>query len=456
LSSCSSCQPVTLIHGPPGTGKTTTLAAVILSAVANGERVLVTAPSHAACDAATAAIAKHWPHQEFGHAENGNLVRQAPRLRITDPTVIKYRPKHSVGDEKICKLYLKKANRPGQMLLMEGRRRGRQESTLLRDYNIILSEQSRKQKDAEKKAVLAAKVVVCTNAIANLASPANFDLVCCDEAGFADDSSLTSLLLKSKRVIMSGDHLQLPPVIISPSALAGGLGVSLFERLGKLLPHNIILLNAQYRSNELISGWSSKHFYGGDVLAATSVAKIKLHELPNVARTAETEASLLFIDTSGEGYTETSGFEENEKTDEDEALENFDEALVVEMLVKKFLHLGVLASDIGIITPYWSQVALLRSLLWSEPRYRSVEVRTVDGYQGREKELIILSLVRSNPERKIGFLKESRRMNVAVTRAKRCCIVIGNAETLSSDHAITSFVNYCRENNALMPVKDVF
>ena len=130
--------------------------------------------------------------------------------------------------------------------------------------------------------------------------------------------------------------------------------------------------------------------------------------------TAETRTSLLFLDTAGEGYTETQGEDVKDdkspvrRSEEDESIANHEEALVVEMVLKKFLFLGVPAKEIGVISPYWSQVELLRHLLWSESAFKNVEVRTVDGYQGREKELIILSLVRSNANRTVGFLRESR------------------------------------------------
>ena len=136
----------------------------------------------------------------------------------------------------------------------------------------------------------------------------------------------------------------------------------------------------------------------------------------NMKETAETRTNLLFLDTASEGYAETQvecdASEEDPAPpgvkEEEESIANHEEALVVEMLLRKFLHLGVAASDVGVISPYWAQVALLRHLIWSDSVCRNVEVRTVDGYQGREKELILLSLVRSNAEKTVGFLRESR------------------------------------------------
>ncbi len=163
----------------------------------------------------------------------------------------------------------------------------------------------------------------------------------------------------------------------------------------------------QHRSNRLISDWSSQHFYGGLIVAHPSVAGSKLHDLRGVQETAETKTNLLFIDTTGDdAYLENEAeIDKNlQLRAEDESFANFGEALIVEMVLKKYLHLGLRPRQIGLITPYHAQVSTLRSVIGDE----RVEVRTVDGYQGRQKELIIISLVRSNHEANVGFLRESR------------------------------------------------
>ena len=420
---CAHCRPVTLIHGPPGTGKTATLAAAVVYAALNGDRVLVTAPSHAACDAVTAAIARHWPPDTLGKAEEGNLVRLVNPLRLTDFSLNKYVA--SVKD--VEGKYKEALNRISALKAsMLGEKNRARRSDLLTKFNKELANVRWERVKHENAAVSNAKVVVCTNNHASNMSAkrksggvnvTDFDLVCYDEAGFSLETEVLPAVLASKRIIMSGDHLQLPPVVLSSEAKTGGLDVSLFEKLCRSMPSNVVLLNRQFRANSLISGWSSEYFYNSQVVADSSVASIALHDLPGVKETAETRTSLLFLDTAGEGYTETQG--EDSKTsqagkgpvrrsEEDESIANYEEALVVEMVLKKFLHLGVPARDVGVISPYWSQVELLRHLLWSESRYQNVEVRTVDGYQGREKELIILSLVRSNAKKTVGFLRESR------------------------------------------------
>ena len=417
---CAHRQPVTLIHGPPGTGKTATLAAAIISAAVNGDRVLVTAPSHAACDAVTAAVAKRWCHKALGRAEDGNLLRLANPLRLTDFSMSKY----VVALESRRGTYKEAHDRVSAVKASLFREKNKKKlAALLDEFNRELGNVRRERTRCENAAVSNAKVVVCTNNHAcNMSSNrksgfnvADFDLVCYDEAGFALDTEVLPAVLASRRIIMSGDHLQLPPVVLSREAKNGGLDVSLFEKLCRSMTDNVVLLNKQFRANALISGWSSKFFYNSLVVADSSVASIALHDLPGVRETAETRTNLLFLDTASEGYTETQVEDDRSEEDpaprareEEESIANHEEALVVEMLLRKFLHLGVAASDVGVISPYWAQVALLRHLIWSDAACRNVEVRTVDGYQGREKELILLSLVRSNAEKTVGFLRESR------------------------------------------------
>ena len=313
---------------------------------------------------------------------------------------------------------------------MLGEKNRAKRSLLLTKFNKELANVRWERVQHENAAVSHAKVVVCTNNHAsNMCAKrksggvtvSDFDLVCYDEAGFSLETEVLPAVLASKRIIMSGDHLQLPPVVLSSEAKIGGLNVSLFEKLCRSMPSNVVLLNRQFRANALISGWSSEYFYNSQVVADSSVSSIALHDLPGVKETAETRTSLLFLDTAGEGYSETQGEDGSQVSqakgpvrkseEEDESIANYEEALVVEMVLTKFLHLGVPARDVGVISPYWSQVELLRHLLWSESTYRNVEVRTVDGYQGREKELIILSLVRSNAKKTVGFLRESRFAN---------------------------------------------
>jgi len=155
-------------------------------------------------------------------------------------------------------------------------------------------------------------------------------------------------------------------------------------------------------------------------------------------------------------YVDTSDMDWEEDIEDEDSISNCAEAVFVSELVDKFIALGVDQSSVGVIAPYWSQIALIRSLVWEEAGLREIEIRTVDGFQGREKEVIILSLVRSNDTSDIGFLAETRRINVSVTRAKRACVIVGDSGTLNTDPGLTSLHEYCRKIDALYTVHQIY
>ena len=176
-----------------------------------------------------------------------------------------------------------------------------------------------------------------------------------------------------------------------------------------------------------------------------------LHQLVHIKRVSMeeriwTESPMLWLDSKGCSW--------EEQAEEEESVSNCDEAVMVADLVSRFLQLGVREQMIGVISPYWAQVALCRSLVWEGEGKTGVEVRTVDGYQGREKEVIVLSMVRSNPDGVVGFLSESRRVNVSITRAKRCCIIIGDSDTLRSDQGLDSLWRFCEQNRLVRSVRE--
>ena len=310
----------------------------------------------------------------------------------------------------------------------------------------------------EDEIISKAKIVVMTNSNASKArilrklKAGEFSLLCVDEAGFALDDEILPLIIHARRLIMAGDPLQLPPVVQCEEAKKKGYGVSLLERLCDVMPENVSLLATQYRSNSVISDWSSKYFYGGKVVAAPSVAKSVLSDVANVRSSKLTNSPLIFVNTKGKQFCEESDVDLDAN---DESVCNYDEAFVIELLVRKFISLGVKSSSVGIITPYWAQVSVLRTLIWTDETLKDVEIRTVDGYQGREKELIVLSLVRSNERGSVGFLRETRRINVSVTRAKKCCVVVGDSETLTCDEGLRSLYEYCYENRAVVSVQNI-
>ena len=205
-------------------------------------------------------------------------------------------------------------------------------------------------------------------------------------------------------------------------------------------------LTQQFRSNSMISDWSSQFFYDNKLKAHPSVARNKLNDLVEIENDM-LEQSLIFLDTSCHQLYE----ERDDEGINNGSICNLNEVYIIEVILSKYLNLGIKPEDIGIITPYWSQVAVLRETFGDIPK---LDISTVDGFQGCEKELIIISFVRSNPEKKVGFLSEIRRINVTVTRAKRCCFVIGDIETLSSDENIKSFVDFCQRNSVIVDAEE--
>jgi predicted DNA helicase len=248
-----------------------------------------------------------------------------------------------------------------------------------------------------------------------------FDLLVIDEACQSTEPGCWIPLLRTDRVVLAGDHCQLPPTILSPEAASQGFGVSLLERLvGRFGDQVTRLLTVQYRMHQQIMDFSSLEFYDGRLIADESVREHRLGDLPGVTAGPLCEPPVEFIDTAGAGYDE-------EKEPDGESRLNPSEARLVTRKVQAILEMGVRPEDIAVIAPYAAQVRRLRQSL----AVPGLEIDSVDGFQGREKEVVVLSLVRSNTEGEIGFLGDERRMNVALTRARRKLLVIGDSATLS-------------------------
>lgn len=275
----------------------------------------------------------------------------------------------------------------------------------------------------------------------------DFDVVVIDEAAQALEIECWIGIMKAKsRVFLAGDHLQLPPTVVSAEAEERGYSKTLFERLAALNPDTVHMLSIQYRMNKEIMKWSSVALYNSRLEAHPSVASHLASEIPELLRPgSDLKAPLLLIDTSGIDEAE-----EQEVGDEweNQSKNNPGEAIVIGNLLERFKGYGVPDKAIGIITPYRGQVQLLRDYIGS----KKVELGTVDGFQGREKEIIVLSLVRSNSIGSVGFLREIRRLNVAVTRARRLLVVVMNCSCLGSSRVaqstplLANFVNFCIDN----------
>jgi len=282
-------------------------------------------------------------------------------------------------------------------------------------------------------------VILSTHgSVGGLLNKIKFDLVVMDEASQSTEPLSWVPIIQGKKVVFAGDANQLPPTIYSKKAAERGLATTLFDRLRKMLPEELqTLLRVQYRMNEQIMEFSSRQFYDGQLIADESVKHHLACELDGVEKSDLTESPFRFIDTAGTGYEETW----NEVL---ESRENDGEAGLVLKLVEALKSLGVSHSQMAVITPYVAQVKKLRLLCQD----KHIEIGSIDGFQGREKEVVIVSLVRSNDRGEVGFLSDTRRMNVGLTRARRLMIVIGDSATLSRHPFYREFLSYVETLNA--------
>ena len=425
IAAALSAPRVARIHGPPGTGKTTALVELCRQAVAAGERLLACAPSNVAVDNLTERLA----------AAGVRVVRLGHPARM----------QQGARDVSLAQLV---ADSPDQKVLRDNRRdldqalramqraSGRQERFAARDQLRQLRGERRQLERAITCGIVdGADVVLATTTGASEAGigERSFDRVIIDEAAQALEAACWIPMRHADRVVLAGDHHQLPPTILSPQADRDGLSRTLFERLAEQ-PGTAAagrMLTVQYRMHERIMGWSSATFYDGRLAAAPSVASHRLVDLDGVTTNEWTDEPLCFVDTAGCGHEETA--------EQDEASRhNPGEAELVVRIVQDLLDAGVAARDVAVITPYNAQVQRLRERL-PDP---DLEIGTVDGLQGREKEACVVSLVRSNDRGEVGFLAELRRLNVALTRARRHLTVVGDSATIASDAGLCALVDH--------------
>jgi ATP-dependent RNA/DNA helicase IGHMBP2 len=422
---------IAFIHGPPGTGKTRTLIEVVRRAVARGERVLACAMSNTATD----------------HLAAGLLAAGQPIVRLGHPARISPAlERHSLDAimaERSTTILANKWALEGRELrrrAFKRRDRGQIRHSQFRD---MLNDARRLERDARdqlgrgQRALLANAQVVCataSGASARLLNDSPFDLVVLDEATQAPDPIALIALLRAGRVVLAGDPEQLPPTVIDPEVEADGLGVTLFERLETEHPSAGIMLTEQYRMHCDLMAFPSQTRYHGQLTAHPSVAQHLLADL-GVAEDPERIGPLVLIDTAGKGWSD-----EPDASDVEASTRNILQGERTAREVRRLLSRGLAASDLAVITPYRAQRRLLRSFL-TDALEAGLEIGTVDGFQGREKEAIIVDLVRSNDEGLVGFVADRRRLNVAFTRARRLLMVIGDTATLGATEDFETFLN---------------
>lgn len=431
-------KDVAVVHGPPGTGKTTTLVEAINETLMRESQVLVCAQSNMAVD---------WISEKL--IDRGiNVLRIGNPTRVNDKMLgFTYERKFEAHPDYPQLWSIRKAIRE----LRNNRKRGSE------SYHQKMDRLKSRATELEIRIHTSlfgeARVVASTlvGASSRVMEGQKFTTLFIDEAAQALEAACWIAIRRASKVILAGDHCQLPPTVKSIAALRGGLGKTLMERIVENKPEVVTLLKAQYRMNEEIMRFSSDWFYGGQVEAAPQIKYRGILDYDN---------PMVWIDTSNDTMTAASGSTASEgnqtsvpsgKGKEDSFHEQFvgssfgrinkgEAELTLKTLKDYFTKIGrqrVLDEriDVGIISPYRAQVQFLRSLIkkreFFKPYRSLVSVNTVDGFQGQERDVILISLVRSNEEGQIGFLRDLRRMNVAITRARMKLIILGNARTMT-------------------------
>jgi len=401
---------ITIVHGPPGTGKTTTLIEAVVQLIKAGEKVLIAAPSNTAVDN----IAK-------GLITKGvNLLRIGNATKV-DEAIFMHTPEGKLSNGKQQKEIKELKIRAEQFRKMAlkykrsfGKAEREQRDLLFKEVKNIRAEIKKIQAYNEDKLYTEAEVIAGTPIGLYDAKihRLKFDTLVIDEAGQCIEPLAWCIFPLAQKYVLAGDHLQLPPTVLSNEAARLGLNRSILEVSISAL-NNIFLLNTQYRMRQAIAGFSGGYFYDGLLQTAAHLSNTGTH--------------ISFIDTAGSGYNEKRG-------DNGMSLQNEGELRIVQKLMETELLDPLLTA---FISPYAGQVAAAREALPKEMR-----ISTIDSFQGQEKEIIILSLVRSNDDGDIGFLKDYRRMNVAITRAKEQLFVIGDSATIGGDAFYNAFLTY--------------
>ena len=417
-------KDVAIVHGPPGTGKTTTLVEAIYETLRRENQVLVCAQSNMAVD---------WISEKL--VDRGiNVLRIGNPTRVNDKMLsFTYERRFEAHPDYELLWAIRKAIRDLRAHRKRGDDKYHQKLERLKERAIELEIRINAQLFGEAR-VIASTLVGSAN---RLLEGQKFGTLFIDEAAQALEAACWIPIRRVSRVILAGDHCQLPPTVKSFAAMKAGLGKTLMERIVDNHPETVTLLKMQYRMNEEIMRFSSDWFYGNQVESAPEVKYRSILDL---------DIPMTWIDTSefsenseNSDYSDIS-FKEQFVGESFGRINKAEAELTLLVLEQYFQKIGkqrILDErlDVGVISPYRAQVQYLRRLFKKKEffkPYRSlISVNTVDGFQGQERDIILISLVRANDEGQIGFLRDLRRMNVAITRARMKLIILGDASTMT-------------------------
>lgn len=412
----ASAELLSIIHGPPGTGKSTTIVQLVRVLRTFEKKILVTAPSNNAVDL----LAKRLTDEGVNVLRVGNVTRIGDNIAhlCLEEKVRMHKDWQHIKQVKIEAEHAKKEASKYKRKFGPEQRRMRQS---LQKEARELQKWARQLENKLVEGVIDNCDVICTTLIgsanANI-SELLFDTVIIDEGSQALEAESWTAMIKGKRTIIAGDHLQLPPTVKSKKAQEMGLSQTILDRMTDVIDTSF-LLDTQYRMNDKILSFSNIHFYNG---------KLKSADFVKNRRLGEKDEALTLIDTSGCGFEEGTGKDGRSRS-------NINEFNILREHMISISSLLTEEVSIGIISPYALQVSLIREEISNDSLLKklNIQVNSIDGFQGQEKDVIYISLVRSNDNGEIGFLKDYRRLNVALTRAKYKLVIIGDFATLASD-----------------------
>lgn len=423
VSHILSANPFHIVHGPPGTGKTKTLTEAILQMAGAGKKILVASSSNAAIDHITQQLAQ----------QNKHVLRLGNSFKISEQ-VLPYTLKHKLQNDPLTEV-VKRLKKDAESTRKKAFRYVRnfdkeayqERKALRKELNDIRKDIRKTELDIVYGCIRSAEIITGTFVALQHEKlrSSEFDAIFIDEAGQALEPGIWSVAHFSEKLILAGDPMQLPPTLLSKEAEKLGLNISLIEK-GIELNVPTTLLDTQYRMNDKIMQFSNSYFYDGKLSSDSSVKDICLTDEPH--------AEIEFIDTAGCGY--------DEEQNDNGGMANTGEQELIEKRLKEFVNPDY--KTIGIISPYRKQVESLKEKLADY----SLRCETVDSFQGQENDIIIVSMVRSNTEGTIGFLSDYRRMNVAMTRARKKLILIGDSATIGNNSFYQKLLDYVEQNGS--------